>query len=92
MVVNEEHLRQSSDPVRHPATQPPRLRPLTSLRDPSNGAKGAPLFSYSYKTLFPQPISFDIDAKTPGVCHPIRAASRTLAARPLATLEVTRAK
>ena len=29
----------------------------------------APLFSYSYKSLFPQPLSFHIHAKPPG-CHP----------------------
>src|SRR6266849_5724414 len=29
----------------------------------------APLFSYSYKPLFPQPLSFHIHTKPPG-CHP----------------------
>lgn len=49
------------------------------LRNPiSQERKSAPLFSYSYKTIFPQPISFDIDAKPPGVCPPIRPASRAV--------------
>ena len=37
--------------------------------------KFAPLFSHTYKHFFPQPLSFDIDNKTPGV-YP-HAACRT---------------
>ena len=38
----------------------------------------APLFSYSYKSLFPQPLSFHIHAKPPG-CHSPHSLSGILA-------------